>query len=109
MTDDAFRVLADPTRRKMLDLLAEREEMTVGELAAEFPNLVSSGISKHLMEMRASGLVTSTKRGRNQHYRINPAGFMQALGPWIARYDRYLSGALESLRDLAESDEDPPS
>lgn len=51
-TDDLFRALAAPTRRRILDLLAEHGELTVGELAAEFPDLVASGISKHLMELR---------------------------------------------------------
>lgn len=108
MVDDAFRTLADPTRRRMLDLLAERGEMTVGELAAEFPDLVSSGISKHLMAMRASGLVVAQKVGRNQVYRVHSEGFRQALVPWLSKYDKYLAGSLESLRDLAESPEEPP-
>lgn len=107
MTDGAFKILADPTRRRMLDLLAEHSEMTVGELAAEFPELVSSGISKHLMAMRASGLVVSTKEGRNQRYRINAAELNRTLGSWVTKYDRFWDGTLESLQDLAESDEDP--
>ena len=106
-TDEAFRILADPTRRRILDLLAERSELTVGEIAAEFPDLVSSGISKHLMAMRAAGLVVSQKRGRNQHYRISAEGFRGAMAPWIARYEQYWSGTLESLKKQVESGGDP--
>lgn len=108
MTDDVFQVLSDPTRRRILDLLSARSELTVGELAAEFPELVSSGISKHLMALRASGLVISRKDGRHQRYRISPEGFRQSLGPWIAKYEQYWSGTLESLRDLAEASDDAP-
>jgi DNA-binding transcriptional ArsR family regulator len=70
-TDDLFRGLADPTRRRILDLLAERGTMTVSQLSAEFPDLVASGISKHLMVLRAAGLVTATRQGRQQIYRID--------------------------------------
>jgi DNA-binding transcriptional ArsR family regulator len=103
--DDVFRVLADPTRRRILDLLAEHEVRSVSQLAAEFPDLVSSGISKHLMALRAAGLVTATREGRNQLYRIDAGGFARALGPWLAKYELYWSGSLEALRDLAESSE----
>lgn len=100
--DDPFRAIADPTRRRMLDLLAERGSLTVGELAAEFPDLVASGISKHLMALRAAGLVRAEKRGRNQHYRIDPAGFDRAFGAWAARYQSYWGASLNRLRALAE-------
>ena len=65
-SDALFRILADPTRRQILDLLAERGPLTVSELAGEFPHLVTSGISKHLMSLRGASLVSSTRRGREQ-------------------------------------------
>lgn len=102
-SDDLFRVLADPTRRRILDLLAEHGTLSVGQLAAKFPDLVSSGISKHLMALRAAGLVTATRQGRNQLYRIEADGFSRALGPWLARYETYWSTSLDRLRNLAES------
>ena len=106
-TDDLFKGLADPTRRRILDLLAEHDSMTVGELAAEFPDLVASGISKHLMVLRAAGLVTATRHGRQQIYSINGAVLAGALTPWLAKYERYLTDALERLRDAVEGEELP--
>jgi len=108
-SDDLFRQLADPTRRRILDLLAEHGTLTVGELAAEFPDLVASGISKHLMVLRASGLVSATRHGRRQLYRVNADALAQALAPWLAKYEPYWSDALERLRDLAEGNEPPDS
>lgn len=105
---ELFRMLADPTRRRILDLLAERGESTVGELAAEFPDLVASGISKHLMALRAAHLVTATKVGRTRRYRLDAATFSAALEPWLARYEPYFSDALTRLQRLAESDVEPP-
>jgi DNA-binding transcriptional ArsR family regulator len=97
-------MLADPTRRLILDLLAERGPLTVGQLAAEFPDLVASGISKHLMSLRAAGLVYATRRGRRQIYQLEPGALAAGLAPWIAKYEKYWSAALERLRDLAQED-----
>ena len=94
MLDDLFRALADPTRRHILDLLADHGVLSVGELAAQFPHLVASGISKHLMALRATGLVTATRQGRNQLYAIDADAMSQALAPWLARYEAYWTGAL---------------
>jgi DNA-binding transcriptional ArsR family regulator len=103
-SDVLFRILADPTRRRILDLLAERGPLTVGQLAAEFPGLVASGISKHLMSLRAAGLVHATRHGRQQIYQLEPDALAAGLAPWIAKYERYWSAALERLRDLAQED-----
>lgn len=108
-TDELFRILGDPTRRRMLDLLAEREPMTVTELSAQFPDLVRSGISKHLMALRESGLVYATRHGREQHYRINQETVSQLLRPWVRRYEKYWDQRLENLRRLAEAMEVPRS
>lgn len=104
-SDDLFRVLADPTRRRILDLLAERGTLTVGQLAAEFPELVPSGISKHLMALRAAGLASATRQGRQQLYRIDADALAEALAPWLAKYQAYWSAALERLRVIAETPE----
>lgn len=106
-SDELFRLLADPTRRRVLDLLAERGTLSVGQLAAEFPDLVASGISKHLMSLRAAGIVTATRQGRQQLYRIEPHALAQALAPWLAKYEPYWLAALDRLRDLAEGSQPP--
>jgi hypothetical protein len=54
------------------------------------------------MGLRASGLVTATRRGREQVYRLEGGVLAQALAPWLVRYERYWDEALERLRDLAE-------
>jgi DNA-binding transcriptional ArsR family regulator len=101
-SDDLFKALADPTRRRILDLLQERGALSVGELAAAFPELVSSGISKHLMSLRAAGLVAARRKGRQQVYRLKAQALADALAPWLARYEPHWSEALERLRKLAE-------
>ena len=102
--DGLFRALADPTRRAMLDLLAEHEPLTVGELAGRFPDLAPSGISKHLMLLRALDLVRATKDGRRRCYRINAPALRETLRPWIAKYEKYWDERLDALREAAEAD-----
>jgi DNA-binding transcriptional ArsR family regulator len=76
--------------------------LTVSQLAAQFPELVPSGISKHLMSLRAAGLVSAKREGRTQIYHLEPEVLAAGLTPWIAKYERYWSAALERLRDLAQ-------
>jgi DNA-binding transcriptional ArsR family regulator len=104
-TDALFKMLADPTRRRILDLLAQRGPLNVTELAEEFPDLVASGISKHLMGLRGTGLVQANREGRQQIYALEAQAMRDALTPWLKKYDRFWSEALERLRDLAEDEE----
>jgi DNA-binding transcriptional ArsR family regulator len=103
-TDTLFRMLADPTRRRILDLLAEQGPLNVTELAEEFPDLVASGISKHLMGLRGAGLVQANREGRQQIYSLEAKAMQDALAPWLRKYDRFWQQALERLRDLAEDE-----
>ncbi len=64
-----YRALADPTRRRVLALLRERE-MTAGELAAEF-DLSWPTMSGHFAVLREAGLVTAERIGTTVHYRLN--------------------------------------
>ena len=100
-TDAVFRTLADSTRRQILDLLAERGPLSVSQLACEFPDLVSSGISKHLMSLRGARLVSAERQGRKQIYRLEPRVLAAGLAPWMAKYEKYWIPALNRLRELA--------
>ncbi len=98
-------MLADPTRRHILDLLAARGPLSVGQIASEFPHLVPSGISKHLAALRATGLVTVERRGRVRLYTIDAQVVAESLAPWVALYERYWPAALQRLKTLSEQPE----
>lgn len=65
---DVWKALADPTRRKILELLKQRD-MNAGEIAAEF-NMTKPSISNHLSILKQADLVDSEKQGQNVMYSI---------------------------------------
>jgi DNA-binding transcriptional ArsR family regulator len=69
---DAFSAAAEPTRRRILQLLASRPR-TVGEIAREFP-VTRSAISQHLLVLAGAGLLAAEKVGRQRIYRVLPSG-----------------------------------
>jgi len=67
--NDAFKALSDPTRRKILELLKEKD-LTAGEIANYF-DMTKPSISHHLNVLRNGGLVLSEKEGQNIIYSLN--------------------------------------
>ena len=80
---DALSAAAEPTRRRILQLLASHPR-TVSEIAAEF-TVTRSAISQHLLLLAAVGLVDADKIGRQRFYRVRPSGLRQ-LQAEIARF-----------------------
>ena len=95
--------IADPTRRRIVELLAERER-TAGELVEEF-DLSAPAISQHLNVLREAGLIVTRAEGQSRIQSLHPAGFDE-LDAWLhqtrARWSRRLD-ALE--RELRAEDE----
>ncbi|HEY1157644.1 MAG TPA: metalloregulator ArsR/SmtB family transcription factor [Arthrobacter sp.] len=69
---DALEIAAEPNRRRLLHLLASREQ-AVGELAAHF-TVSRSAVSQHLLLLEQAGLVSARKEGRNRYYSLDPQG-----------------------------------
>ncbi len=97
---DVFSALADPTRRKLLDLLGDGEQ-TVNALADEF-DVSLSAISQHLRLLREVGLVMSHRSGREQRYRLC-AEPLKAVMEWVGRYERFWTSRLDALGDYLEN------
>ena len=100
-----FHALGDPTRRAILDRLAEGEA-TVGHLSRPF-DLSFAAVSKHLGVLERAGLVTREARGRERVCRINPAGLDDARS-WLGFHERFWTERLEALVMLVEADPDSP-
>jgi len=99
---DAFRALADPTRRAILDLLRERPTLTAGEIAARFPNISRAAVPKHLRVLRQARLVKVRERGREWHYTLDPGPLAQIFMEWLNNFAPYWEESLVRLKDRAE-------
>lgn len=99
----SLAAIADPTRRRIVELLAERER-TAGELVAEF-DLSAPAISQHLNVLREAGLVVTRAEGQSRIQSLNPAGF-DDLEAWLQKTRSLWSRSLDALeRELRAEDE----
>ncbi len=71
MLDKSYKALADPTRRRILELLRDRD-LPAGDIAAEFP-VAWASVSHHLSVLREAELIRSERDGQFIRYSINPA------------------------------------
>ncbi|OXM67667.1 ArsR/SmtB family transcription factor [Amycolatopsis vastitatis] len=100
--DEAFKALADPGRRRLLDVLNERNGQTLRELCAGM-DMTRQSVSKHLAVLEAAGLVTTTWRGREKLHYLDAAPINAIAERWMTRYDRQRAGALADLKRALES------
>jgi DNA-binding transcriptional ArsR family regulator len=99
----SLAAIADPTRRRIVELLAERER-TAGELVDEF-DMSAPAISQHLKVLREAGLVTVRAEGQSRVQVINPDGFDE-LDTWLEKTRSIWSRRLDTLeRELRAEDE----
>ena len=95
--------IADPTRRRIVELLAERDR-TSGELVDEF-DVSAPAISQHLNVLREAGLVTTRAEGKTRVQTLDPRGFDE-LDAWLRRTREFWSQRLDALeRELKAEDE----
>ena len=89
-----FAALADPTRRAMLQRLAEGDA-TVGELAEPF-DMSMPAISKHLSVLERAGLITKSRDAQRRNCRITATPLKNATS-WLNEYRRHWEANLDSL------------
>lgn len=96
---DVFRVIADPTRRAILDRL-RAGPAPVNELAADFSQS-RPAISKHLRVLREARMVTEERAGRERLYALRPAPLQKAMA-WLEGYRASWQRNLDSLKRYLE-------
>ncbi|HVV13978.1 metalloregulator ArsR/SmtB family transcription factor [Amycolatopsis sp.] len=94
---DVFEAVAEPHRRALLDLLAERER-PAGELVESLSELTQPAVSRHLRILREVGLVEVRPDGQRRIYALRADGLREIDG-WIARYRRYWPRHLDALTE----------
>ena len=102
--DLAFKALADPTRRLLLDRLFERDGRTLSELESEVA-MTRFGVMKHLRLLEDAGLVVTRRSGREKLHFLNPVPIRLIHDRWI---DKYAERHVTALADLKTELENEP-
>ena len=99
---DVYQAIADPNRRRILELLA-RKEYSVQELAPHF-GVTLGAISQHLKVLLDSQLVVRRKEGRYRFYRVRPKR-LKEVHDWTQQYERFWKSRLDRLGHYLEGQE----
>lgn len=92
---DIFSIVADPTRRAMLDVLIEHNH-TVSDFVNTFPTISQPAVSKHLKVLRENGLVSVKVKAQQRIYSLKPNALLE-LDDWISKYKIFWSENLDAL------------
>ena len=96
---DLFAALANPVRRRILELLLEGPT-TVNALVDHF-QLHRPAVSEHLQVLRTARLVRDARRGRQRYYHIEP-GRLAEVQEWLKPFERYWRERMQSLSDMLD-------
>ena len=96
LADKVFKALADPTRRKVLDLLATDNGQTLGALCGHL-DMKRQSATQHIDILIDANLVTTVRKGREKLHFINPVPIHEVYERWVRKFERQ---RLELLHDL---------
>ncbi|MGH7650531.1 MAG: ArsR/SmtB family transcription factor [Gemmatimonadaceae bacterium] len=100
-TDLLFKALADPGRRKLLDVLHAHDGRTLNELC-EHLDITRQGVTQHLDVLEAANLVTTVRRGREKLHFLNPVPLQEIYERWISKFEKPRLKALANLQRRLE-------
>ena len=99
---DIFSALADPTRRKILEMLAHEGQLSATEITKRF-HLSPPAISQHLKVLREARLVEVEKRAQQRIYRINPDAMLE-LEDWARQINDLWNQRFDALDKVLETE-----
>ena len=100
-TDLLFKALADPSRRKLLDLLHAHDGRTLNALC-EHLDMTRQGVTQHLRLLEAVNLVVTLRKGREKLHFLNPLPLQEIHARWIAKFEKPRLQALAELKRKLE-------
>ena len=106
LVESSFAIVADPSRRAILNLLLSSERC-VGEIEREL-RLSQPSVSKHLRVLREAGFVESRIEAQRRLYRLRPEPLME-LDAWLVPFRRFWSKHVDALEQHLASMEQAPS
>ncbi|MDH6282013.1 DNA-binding transcriptional ArsR family regulator [Rhodococcus sp. LBL1] len=101
MPDDVFLALANPARRRLLELLVDGPR-TAGDLAAEF-DMSRPAVAEHLQVLRRAELVDVEPVGRQRFYRLATEP-LESVSEWLHPFERFWRTRLRHMADLLEKE-----
>ncbi|MEB2279461.1 metalloregulator ArsR/SmtB family transcription factor [Lysinibacillus xylanilyticus] len=99
---DVYAAIADPTRRQLIRLLADVEELPLHELTSQF-QMGRTAVSKHLAILKDADLVIARRVGRETRYRLN-AKPLQEIQDWVSYYEGFWKERMARLNLLLEEE-----
>ena len=100
--DQVWKSLADPTRRRILDLLRDGPCQTT-QIVDAFPEFSRFGVMKHLDVLREAGLVVTRSEGRRRINSLNAAPLRDVIERWIGQYEAYWANTLLRVKESSEA------
>ncbi len=100
---DAFLAIAEPRRRRILELLASNGQLTATEIYKKF-NITAQAVSQHLKVLLDAKLVNMEKRAQQHIYRLNPEKMLE-VGEWALHTERMWDERFERLGKVLEGKE----
>jgi uncharacterized protein YndB with AHSA1/START domain len=101
--DGIFKALADPTRRRLLDMLFKRDGQTLGQLERRLA-MTRFGVMKHLRVLEDAHLIVTRRRGREKLHFLNAVPIRQIHDRWIDKYGAPVAAMLTGLKKSIEED-----
>lgn len=103
-TRDVYYAVADPTRRELIRLLADEDELPLNQLTPHF-SMGRTAVSKHLTILKEAGLVTDRKVGRETRNRLN-AEPLREIQDWLSYFEKFWKTNLHKLDQLLKEEEE---
>ena len=100
-TSDPFNAIAEPRRRRIIEVLAKSPDQAVNELISRL-RMPQPAVSKHLGVLRKVGLVSVSKRGQQRLYRLNGEG-LKTVHDWVKTFEGLWAHQLGRIKDRAEA------
>jgi len=103
--DKVFKALADPTRRRLLDLLHRDSGQTLTALCAHM-DMTRQAVTQHLQQLEEANLVAVVWQGREKLHYLNAVRLHEIYERWIGKFERGRLGALRELKKRLEGEDD---
>ena len=101
--DKVFKALGDATRRKVLDLLCEKNGQTLGQLC-EHLDMARQSVTQHIGLLEAANLVSTVRRGREKLHFVNPVPLHEVYERWVRKFEMQRLSLLHDLKNELEGE-----